>query len=82
VVVEQPVDEALILPRNLQTRFLTFGLVALRGGLVLAWLTTRTVVRPVNALIEASQEIASGNNARLYAALQETEEIRAQLLEK
>lgn len=61
VVAEQQVDEALILPRNLQTQFIAFGLLALAGGLVLAWITTRAVVRPVNALIDASQKIARGD---------------------
>jgi signal transduction histidine kinase len=61
VVVEQPTDEALILPRNLESRFAVFGLAALLGGLALAWVTTRRVVKPVNALIDASQEIAAGN---------------------
>lgn len=60
VVVEQEVDAALSLPRNLQQQFITFGLLTLVGGLVLAWVTTRTVVHPVNALIDASQEIARG----------------------
>jgi signal transduction histidine kinase len=61
VIVEQPADQALVLPRTLQTRFFSFGLLALLAGLVLAWLTTRAVVRPVNALIHASQAIALGN---------------------
>jgi nitrate/nitrite-specific signal transduction histidine kinase len=61
VVIEQDEDEALALPRSLQFQFLGFGLFALLGGLVLAWLTTRTVVRPINALTHASQEIAAGN---------------------
>ena len=61
IVVEQAVDEALVLPRNLQLQFALFGLLALAGGLLLAWATTRTVVRPVNALIHASQEIARGD---------------------
>ncbi len=61
VVVEQEEDEAFLLPHNLERQFLLFGLLALAGGLVLAWLTTRTVVQPVNALIHASQEIARGD---------------------
>lgn len=61
VVVEQKVDEALLLPRAVQTWFIGVGLVALVGGMSLAWVTTRRVVRPVNALIHASQEIARGN---------------------
>lgn len=61
VIVEQEADEAFILPRNLQIEFVGFGLLALLGGLALAWLTTRTVVRPVNALTNASQVIARGD---------------------
>lgn len=61
VIVEQRADEALVLPRALQTQFFGFGLLALLAGLVLAWLTTRAVVRPVNALIHASQAIARGD---------------------
>jgi len=61
IVVEQEEDEALALPRNLQTKFIVFGVLALAGGLALAWATTRTVVRPVNALIHASQAIARGD---------------------
>ncbi len=61
VIVEQEVDEAFILPHNLQIEFVGFGLLALFGGLALAWLTTRTVVRPVNALTNASEAIARGD---------------------
>ena len=61
IIVEQKVDDAFLLPRNLIAQFIALGFVALLGGLTLAWATTRTVVRPVNALINASQEIARGN---------------------
>jgi signal transduction histidine kinase len=61
VVVEEPVDEALLLPRQLQNQLFGFGVLGLIGGLVLAWVTTRTIVRSINALTRASQEIASGN---------------------
>lgn len=64
VAVEQGIDDALILPRNLQMQFIVLGLFGLVGGLLLAWLTTRTVVRPINALIHASREIAQGDLAR------------------
>ncbi len=63
VVVEQGIDEALIMPRNLQRQFITLGLFGLLGGLALAWFTTRTVVHPINALIHASREIAQGDLA-------------------
>jgi len=61
VIVEQPAEQALILPHSLQAQFIGFGGLALLAGLVLAWLTTRAVVRPVNALIDASQAIAQGD---------------------
>lgn len=61
VIVEQRSDEAFLLPRNLLMQFSVLGFFALLGGLVLAWVTTRTVVRPINALINASREIARGN---------------------
>ncbi|MBI4674093.1 MAG: response regulator [Chloroflexi bacterium] len=61
VVVEQNMDAALLLPRAVQTWFIGGGLFALLGGLVLAWITTRRVVHPVNALIHASQQIAHGD---------------------
>ncbi len=61
VIIEQRVDEALMLPRKLQGSFIALGLLALLGGVTLAWATTRTVVRPIRALIEAAQDIARGN---------------------
>jgi signal transduction histidine kinase/HAMP domain-containing protein len=60
VVVEEPVDTALELPRTLQNQLLVFGGGVLVIGLALAWVTTRSVVRPVNALINATQGIAAG----------------------
>jgi signal transduction histidine kinase len=61
VVVEQEEDAALVLPHALQNQVIVFGVLALAAGLILAWVTTRAVVRPVNALIHASQSIASGD---------------------
>lgn len=61
VVIEQEVDEALALPRNLQTEVIAFGVLALFGGLALAWGTTRAVVHPVNALTHAAHAITQGD---------------------
>ncbi|HEX8992060.1 MAG TPA: GAF domain-containing protein [Anaerolineales bacterium] len=61
VTLEEPQDVALALPRALQNQLLSFGAVVLLAGLVLAWITTRAVVRPVNALIDATQHIAAGD---------------------
>ncbi len=60
VVVEEPQDTALELPRTLQNQLVAFGGAVLVFGLALAWLTTRAVVRPVNALINATQRVAAG----------------------
>lgn len=61
VVVEEPQDVALVLPHALQNQLIVFGAFVLLSGLVLAWVTTRAVVRPVNALIDATQQIAGGD---------------------
>ncbi len=61
VIVEQPLDEAMTLPRMLLAQLLTLGVIALAAGLVFARITTRAVVRPVNALIDATREIAGGD---------------------
>lgn len=61
VIVEEPQDIAFALPHALENRLLLFGVVVLLAGLLLAWVTTRAVVKPVNALIDASQSIAAGN---------------------
>jgi nitrate/nitrite-specific signal transduction histidine kinase len=61
IILEEPRDVALALPRALQDELLVFGGLVLLSGLVLAWLTTGAVVRPVNALIDATQQIARGD---------------------
>ena len=61
VTMEEPQDAALALPHALEDRLLFFGAIVLLVGLVLAWVTTRAVVQPVNALIDATQHIAAGD---------------------
>jgi signal transduction histidine kinase len=61
VTLEEPQDAALALPNALKDRLLLFGAIVLLIGLLLAWVTTRAVVQPVNALIDATQHIAAGN---------------------
>jgi nitrate/nitrite-specific signal transduction histidine kinase len=60
VIVDEPQDTALQLPHTLETQLWLFGGAVLAVGLALAWVTTRAVVRPVNALIDATQHIAAG----------------------
>jgi signal transduction histidine kinase len=61
VTLEEPQDAALALPHALEDRLLLFGAIVLLVGLVLAWVTTRAVVQPVNALIDATQHITAGD---------------------
>jgi signal transduction histidine kinase len=61
VTLEEPRDLALTLPHVLEDRLLLFGALVLLAGLVLARVTTRAVVRPVNALIDETQHIAAGD---------------------
>lgn len=61
VIIEQSTSEAFIQPRRLAETFVVFGLIAVFGGLALAFITTRRVVRPVNALIRASNAITRGD---------------------
>jgi signal transduction histidine kinase/HAMP domain-containing protein len=61
VTLEEPQDLALTLPRALGDQLLFFGVIVLLMGLVLARVTTRAVVQPVNALIDATQHIATGD---------------------
>ncbi|MEE8473688.1 MAG: histidine kinase [Dehalococcoidia bacterium] len=61
VVLEQPEDVALALPRTLQGQLLLLSGLGLVGGLALAWLTTRQVVRPLLRLTATSREIARGD---------------------
>lgn len=61
VTLEEPQDAAFVLPRALQNQLLIFGAIVLLAGLALAWVTTRAVVRPVNALIDATQHLAAGD---------------------
>jgi two-component system sensor histidine kinase UhpB len=63
VVLEQPVDVALALPNQLRDRlFLSigFGLVLI---LVVAWITTRRVVKPTELLMRAAERMAGGDLA-------------------
>ncbi len=61
VILEQPEDVALALPNDLRRRILLISGIGLAGGLALAWLTSRQVVRPLEVLTERAREIASGD---------------------
>ncbi len=61
IVLEQKEDVALALPRSLQRRILLLSGLAVFLGLLLAWITTRQVVRPLVRLTATSRHIASGD---------------------
>src|SRR3972149_10474181 len=50
VAVEQDRDVALAVASDLQRRFLLFGLLALVGAALLAWVDVRQVVKPLRML--------------------------------
>jgi signal transduction histidine kinase/HAMP domain-containing protein len=63
VVVRQGEDEAFAAARHLQQRIALFGGVAILGALFLVYLTTRSVIVPVQLLTAAAERIALGDLA-------------------
>ena len=61
VTVRQDEQEVLALARDLQWRIFAFGAVAVAGALILVYLTTRSVILPVQALTTATRRIAGGD---------------------
>lgn len=61
LVLEQAEDVALALPNELLHQLLLFGAVGFLATLFTAWVTTRNVVRPARALIQASERLARGD---------------------
>jgi formate dehydrogenase gamma subunit len=61
VLIRQSEDEALAPSRRLKERALWLGVPALLMALLLAWVTARSVLRPVRVLTGAAQRISSGD---------------------
>jgi two-component system sensor histidine kinase UhpB len=61
VVIEQPVDVALALPIQLRNRLLLSIGLGFMGTLVVAWVTTRRVVKPTERLTRAAERMAGGD---------------------
>ncbi len=61
VTVRQSEDEVFAATHLLQTRIFALMLVALVGALALVYLTTRSVIVPVQALTSATRRIAAGD---------------------
>ncbi len=60
VVVEQPKDVVLAIPRQLQARLGLFAVLALLLAVSVAWLDASRVVRPLKHLTAAAQRFAAG----------------------
>jgi signal transduction histidine kinase len=61
IVLEQAVDVALALPRQLEDRLLITTVLGFTAALTVAWVTTRHVVKPTEELTAAAGRIASGD---------------------
>ncbi|HEU4760359.1 MAG TPA: HAMP domain-containing protein [Dehalococcoidia bacterium] len=61
VLIRQSEGEALASAQRLKERALWLGIPAFILALLFAWATVRSVVRPVSALTEAAQRLASGD---------------------
>ena len=63
VVLEQPLDVALALPLRLREQLLLVTIVGFLASLVVAWITTRHVVKPTEQLTGAAERMARGDLA-------------------
>jgi signal transduction histidine kinase len=61
LVLEQPVDIALALPLQLRERLLLSIVVGFGATLLVAWVTTRHVVKPTEQLTAAAERMAKGD---------------------
>lgn len=61
VVVRQPVDEAFLSVRRLVFWHTLLGLFCMLGALGLVWVTTSSVINPIQSLRNAAQRIADGD---------------------
>ena len=61
VVIRQKSSEVFALVRRLMLVTGILGLVTLLGAFMLVWVTTSSVIKPVQALTEAAQRIAQGD---------------------
>lgn len=71
--VEQEEGEALVLAHWLRRRLLISGAVSLLVALLLMWVTTRSVLEPVQMLTTAAQRIAAGDLATAVPPMGEDE---------
>jgi len=61
VILEQPADIALGLPSQLRQGLITLSILGFLSTLLVAWITTRHVVKPTEQLTTAAQRMAQGD---------------------
>jgi signal transduction histidine kinase len=61
VVLEQPIDIALALPRRLKAQLFMWSVLGFAIAMMVAWFTTRAVVRPAQQLTLAVERIGRGD---------------------
>jgi len=59
--LEQPIDEALELPRRLTRQLVLLSALGLAVALIVAWVTTRAMVKPARQLTVAADRIGRGD---------------------
>src|SRR3990172_7797639 len=69
VLIRQSEDEALAPARELRERVVMFGVPAFIVVLLLAWVTARSVLRPIGVLTTAAHRIAAGDLSQPVPAL-------------
>ncbi len=73
VLIRQSEDEALAPAQRLKERAIWFGVPAFLLALLLAWVTARSVLRPVRVLTAAAEKISSGDLSEPVPELGEDE---------
>ena len=61
IVLEQPADVALALPIHIRQRVILLATLGFIAALVVAWVTTRHVVKPTEQLTAAAERMAHGD---------------------
>ncbi|MBI4503925.1 MAG: HAMP domain-containing protein [Chloroflexi bacterium] len=61
LILEQPVDVALALPMQMQQGLMLLTSLGFLASLLVAWVTTRHVVKPTEQLTAAAQRMAQGD---------------------
>lgn len=61
LILEQPVDVALGLPNQLRQQVILLTILGFGAAMLVAWVTTRHVVKPTEKLTQAAERIAAGD---------------------